>query len=319
MVNKLFTGRFRPQTLEEIILPERIRQELGDGQLKQNYLLHGTQGAGKTSLAKILAKNYPSLYINVSDESSVDVIRTKITDWCSTISVLDGKDSIKVVILDEMDGASDQFYKALRGTIEKFTENGSARFIGTCNFINKIPEPVQDRFALISFNPVSKEEEKELLVKYIKRTIGLMKALEIEISQEAAIEFVKRNFPSMRSIVSKIQSFYDKGIKKIELEDIKVLNYSFNDIFNLILTNTDPYANYVLLMGQYVSKVDDVLASLGTEFPEYIREYYSDKIDKIPHIIIEVANYQSQRVHVIDPAISMVACVMKLQIIMNSK
>lgn len=317
MVNKLFTGRFRPQTLDEIILSDRIRKELGDGQLKQNYLFSGTQGTGKTSLAKILAKNYPLLYINVSDESSVDVIRTKITDWCSTVSVLDGKDSFKVVILDEMDGASDQFYKALRGTIEKFTENGIARFIGTCNFINKIPEPVQDRFACISFNPVSKDEEKELLIKYVKRTMGLMKALKINISQEAAIEFVKRNFPSMRSIVSKTQSFYDRGIKEINLEDIKVLNYSYNDIFNLIVSNTDPYENYVLLMGQYSSKVDDVLASLATEFPEYIREYHPQKISKLPFIIIEVANYQSQRNSVIDPAISMLACVMKLQMIIN--
>jgi len=317
MLHKLFTGRFRPQTLEDIILPERIRKEIGDGSLKQNYLLYGTPGIGKTSLAKILAKDFPMLYINVSDESSVDTIRTKITDWCSTISVLDGKESVKVTILDECDGASDQFYKALRATIEKFTENGNCRFIATCNFINKVPEPIQDRFACINFNPVSKEEEKELMVKYIKRTMGLMKAVGITISQEAAVEFVKRNFPSMRSIVSKTQSFYDKGIKEIALEDIKILNYSFDDIFKLIMTNTDPYANYVLLMGQYVNKVDDVLASLGMEFPEYVREFYPEKISKLPQILVEIANYQAQRVHVIDPAISMLACIMRLQMIVN--
>lgn len=317
MVNKLFTGRFRPQTLEEIILPERIRAEIGDGQLKQNYLFSGPQGTGKTSLAKILSKNYPTLYINVSDESSVDVIRTKITDWCSTVSVLDGKESVKVVILDEMDGASDQFYKALRGTIEKFSENGIARFIGTCNFINKIPEPVQDRFSCIPFLPVSKEEEKEILVKYIKRTLGLTKALGISMEPAAAVEFVKRNFPSMRSVVSKIQSFHDKGIKEIKIDDIKVLNYSFVDIFKMIMTNTDPAENYKVLMSQYSSKVDDVLASLGSEFPEYIRENFPGKIGKMPLVLIEVANYQSQRSSVIDPCISMLACVMKLQIIMN--
>jgi len=317
MIDQLFTGKYRPKNLNEIILSDRIKQEIGDGELKQNYLFYGSFGIGKTSIAKILADNYPTLYLNISDESSVDVIRTKITDWCSTVSVLDDKNTFKVVILDEMDGASDQFYKALRGTIEKFTENGLARFIGTCNFINKIPEPVQDRFNCIPFNPVSKEEEKELLVKYIKRTMGLMKSLDIEIEKEAAIEFVKRNFPSMRAIVSKIQSFYDRGIKKINTEDIKVLNYSFNDIYNLILKNTDPEKNYKLLVGQYSSKVDDVLSSLGTEFPEYIRENHPDKINKIPMILIEVANYQAQRVHVIDPCVSMVACVMKLQIIIN--
>lgn len=317
MIEKLFTGRFRPQTLEEIVLPDRIRKELGDGVLKQNFLMTGSCGVGKTSLAKILAKQYPSMYINVSDESSVDVIRTKITDFCSTVSVLDGKDSMKVVILDEMDGASDQFYKALRGTIEKFTENNMARFIGTCNFINKVPEPVQDRFCCINFNCVSKEEEKELLIKYIKRTMGLMKSVGIAISQDAAVEFVKRNFPSMRSIVSKIQSFHDKGIKEIGVDDIKILNYSFSDVFKLIMTSTESIENYKLLMGQYASKVDDVLASLGTEFPDYIRENYPGKINKLPQIIIEIANYQSQRVTVIDPAISMVACIFKLQMIIN--
>jgi replication-associated recombination protein RarA len=318
MVNKLFTGKYRPQTLEEIILPERIRKDIGNGELKQNYLFHGIQGTGKTSLAKILSKDYPTLYINVSESTGVDSIRTTITDWCSTISVLDGKSSVKVVILDEMDGASDQWYKALRGTIEKFTENGLARFIGTCNFVNNIPDPVLDRFECISFNCASKTEEKEMLVKYIKRTMGMFKSLGITISQDAAVDFVKRNFPSMRKIVSKIQSFYDKGIKEISIEDIKTLNYSFNDIFKLIMTNTDPYENYILLMGQYVSKVDDVLASLGTELPDYIRENYNGKLNKLPMILIEVANYQSQRVHVVDPAISMLACVMKLQMIMNS-
>lgn len=146
----------------------------------------------------------------------------------------------------------------------------------------------------------------------------LMKGLNITISQEAAIEFVNRNFPSMRALVSKTQSFYDKGIKEINIEDIKVLNYNFEDVFKLIMTKTDPYENYILLMGQYVSKVDDVLASLGTEFPEYIREFYPDKISKLPQILIETANYQAQRVNVIDPAISMLACVAKLQMIINS-
>jgi DNA polymerase III delta prime subunit len=317
MLNKLFTGRFRPQTLDEIILPTRIRQEIGNGELKQNFLLEGSQGTGKTSLAKILTKNHPTLYINVSDESSVDVIRTKITDFCSTISVLDGKDSTKVVILDEFDGASEQFYKAIRATIEKFTENGGARFIATCNFINKIPDPVQDRFCVISFNSLSKEEEREVKILYVKRVMAILKSLDIQISQEAAIEFVKRNFPSMRSIVSKIQSFHDRGIKDIKVEDIKILNYSFNDIFNLILTKTDPYENYKLLMSQYSAKVDDVLASLATEFPEYLRENHPQHIAKIPMIIIDTANYQAQRTSVIDPTISMLACVYKLQMTIN--
>ncbi len=319
MINKLFTGRFRPQTLDEIILLDRIRKEIGNGELNQNYMLiSNNPGTGKTSLAKILAKDYPTLYINASDENNIETVRTKITDFCSTISVLDGKNKTKVVILDECDYLTQNAQAALRANIEKFSENGIARFIATCNYINKVSEPIQDRFCCINFAPITNEEEKELKVKYIKRIMQLMKGLDITISQEAAIEFVNRNFPSMRALVSKTQSFYDKGIKEINIEDIKVLNYNFEDVFKLIMTKTDPYENYILLMGQYVSKVDDVLASLGTEFPEYIREFYPDKISKLPQILIETANYQAQRVNVIDPAISMLACVAKLQMIINS-
>jgi len=314
---QLFTGKYRPKSLEEIILSDRIRKEIGDGQIKQNILFYGPQGSGKTSLAKILTKNLPTLYVNASDETGVDLVRTKIVDFCSSISVLDGKETIKVIFLDECDNLSDAAFKALRATIEKYSELGIARFIGTCNFINKVPQPIQDRFCCINFNPISKEEEKELTVKYIKRIMGLMKTLEITISKDAAIEFVKRNFPSMRSLVSKTQSFYDKGIKEISIEDIKVLNYNFEDVYKIIMTGSDPYANYVLLMGQYVNKVDDVMQSLGQDFVEYLREFYPAKIGKIPQILIEIAHYQAQRNLVIDSSISLLGLVFKLQTIVN--
>jgi len=101
MIQELFTERYRPKTLDQLILPSRIRKSFGNGELHQNFLLFGSPGLGKTSSAKVLAANYPTLYINVSDESSVDVIRDKITNWCSTISLMDGAERYKVVILDE--------------------------------------------------------------------------------------------------------------------------------------------------------------------------------------------------------------------------
>jgi len=317
MIQELFTEKYRPKNLEQMILPSRIRKSIADGALHQNYLFYGSPGLGKTSLAKVLAGNYPYLYINVSDESSVDVIREKITNWCSTISLLDGGEKYKVVILDEMDGASDQFYKALRATIEKFA--ATARFVGTCNYINKVPEPVQSRFTCISFDFINKEEEKEVMVEFIKRTWAILKNAGITIEKDAVIEFVKRNFPDMRSILNKVQNFIIQGVTEIKVEDVKQLNYSFRDIFELVCSpKADPSETYKFMMVNYGSKVDDVLASLGSELPEYIRENQPNLAHKIPQVVIKSAHYQSQRVTVIDPAISMVAAVYECQIIMNS-
>jgi DNA polymerase III delta prime subunit len=316
MIQELFTEKYRPKNLEQMILPDRIRKSVGNGELAQNYLFYGSPGLGKTSLAKVMASGYPFLYINVSDESSVDVIREKITNWCSTISLLDGAEKYKVVILDEMDGASDQFYKALRATIEKFA--ATARFIGTCNYINKVPEPVQSRFTCISFDFINKEEEKEVMVEFIKRTWSILKNAGISIDKEAVIEFVKRNFPDMRSILNKTQNFIIQGVKEIKVEDIKQLNYSFRDIFEMCCAAPNPNENYKFLMTNYGSKVDEVLASLGSELPDYIAENQPTKAMKIPQLVIKAAHYQSQRVTVIDPAISMVAAVYECQMILNS-
>jgi len=315
-MSQLFTERYRPKNLDQMILPSRIRTSIGQGELHQNYLFYGSPGLGKTSLAKVLAASYPYLYINVSDESSVDVIREKITNWCSTISLLDGAERFKVVILDEMDGASDQFYKALRATIEKFAS--TARFIGTCNYINKVPDPVQSRFTCINFDFMSKEEEKEVMVEFIKRSWAIFKSAGIAIEKDAVIEFVKRNFPDMRSILNKIQTFVVQGVKTIEINDVKKLNYSFRDVFELVCKPGDSSENYKFLMTNYSSKVDEVLHSLGNELPDYLRDNAPTKTSKIPQILIKVAHYQSQRIHVIDPTISMLACVFEIQMIINS-
>lgn len=315
-VQELFTEKFRPKTMDQLILPKRIRNLLGNGQLHQNLMLYGTPGTGKTSCAKILAKNYPTLYINVSDETGIDIVRDKITNWCSTISLLDNQEQTKVVILDEFDGASDAFYKALRATIEKFAN--VARFVATCNYINKVPEPMLSRFELINFDYVSKEEEQEVFIYIAKRIKSIVNIAKIEIHKDALIEFVKRNFPDMRKMMNKIQTWYISGIKSIDISEIKQLNYSFSDVFNLILDKSaDPHKNYKFLVTNYSSKVDDILASLGSEFPEYIKENHPDKIDKLPGIIIEVANHQSQRNQVIDPVITMLSCVFKLQSIIH--
>ena len=317
MANRLLTEVLRPKKLEHLILVPRVRAALGDGTLEQNYLFYSTPGTGKTSAAKVLAGNYPYIYINCSDETGVDTVRDKISKWCSTISVMDGAESLKVVILDELDGVSDQFFKALRGTIEKFAEQ--ARFIGTCNYFNKIPEPMHSRFTMINFDCLDSEEEDFLFKEQVKRAAGVLKKLNISYTQDAVEELVKRCSPDMRKLFNKIQSMQISKITELTRDSIMKTEWSFEDIFKICIGPPDAYKNYTFLINQYNSRVDDVLGALGNEFPKWLEENCSTKVHLLPGIIIEIASYQAQRVHVIDPAISMLACIYRIQTILNVK
>ena len=156
----LWEEKYRPQNLKELIVPQRIRTIFEKG-VVQSMLLYGTAGIGKTSAAKAICKQFQhnTLYLNMSETTGVDTIRETIMDFAMNQSVLHYDNPIKVVILDEMDGMSQQAYAALRATMEKCSVN--TRFIGTCNYIEKIPDPIQSRFLMIDFNFTS-EEMKEI-------------------------------------------------------------------------------------------------------------------------------------------------------------
>jgi DNA polymerase III delta prime subunit len=310
-VNQLFTEKYRPKNLEELILPDRVMSKFKDG-LVQNMLLSGSPGTGKTSCAKAIVNQFelPYLYINASTDTSVDVIRTRITDFCSTVSIMDKPGMFKVVILDEVDGVSDQFFKALRATMETFASN--SRFIATCNYINKLPDPILSRFEVIDFD-FDKEEETELTKKYIRRVYDICNGEDMSIEKSALVEFVRRNFPDLRSTLNKLQGYKTQGTKKITLEDVKKFNSVYKDVFELVFNESDPAKNYQLLVSNYANRVDDVLQSMGEEFIEYIQQEQLQSVKHIPQIIISVAKHQAQRVHVIDPVITMLSCIYEVQ------
>ena len=294
-----------------MILPPRIRSLFENKGLNHNVLLAGSPGCGKTTLAKILAKDLPHIFINVSDESSVDTIRNKINDFCSNISVLDGKSSKKVVILDEFDGASDQFYKALRGTIEKFA--GNTRFVATCNWINKVPEAIQSRFEVINFDPSNSEEEEMIKDEWRSRVNLILGKLGITIDQESLVAFEKEYFPDFRSALNRIQSWTIEGISKIDLSKVKEANWSYEDLYKMIVESKDPVKNYQIIVGQYSSKVDDVMTSLGEEFINWIIKNHPDKTKIIPAVVVLVASHQAQRIAVIDPVVSLLSLFYQIQ------
>jgi len=311
MIQALFTEKYRPKNLEDLILPDMVMNKFKDG-LTQNTLLAGSAGTGKTSTAKAIVQQFelPYLYINASTDTSVDVIRTRITDFCSTMSILDDRDKFKVVILDEVDGVSDQFFKALRATMEQFASN--SRFIATCNYINKIPDPILSRFEVVNFD-FNKTEEAELTKKYIRRVYDICGKEGMAIEKPALVEFVRRNFPDLRSTLNKLQGYKSQGTTNITVEDVKKFNSVYKDIFELIFNETNPVKNYQYLVGEYSNRVDDVLQTLGEEFIEYIQSEKPNAVKFIPQIAIVVAEHQAQRTLVIDAAITMLSCVYKLQ------
>ena len=310
MIDQLLTEKLRPKELRHMILPQRISKVFENG-LGQNILLCGSPGCGKTTLARILMAPFPNLFINVSDESSVETIRTKITDFCSTISVLDGKSSKKIVVLDEFDGASDQFYKALRGTIEKFA--GNTRFVATCNYINKVPDAIQSRFEVIDFNPVNTQEENELREEWRSRVMFILGKIGISMDAEAVSEFEKNYYPDFRSALNKIQAWMIEGVKSVDRNKVKEFGWSYEDVYKLIFSTKDPIKNYQEIVGGYQGKVDDVMSALGDEFIDWIIKNKPENAKIIPAVIVLVAEHQAQRIQVIDPMVSLLSLIFQIQ------
>src|SRR5574344_1221719 len=120
-MKELLTEKYRPKSLDEIALPQRVKDILQSG-IQSNILLYGTQGTGKTSTAKLMVKQigHSYTYINCSKETGIDTIRDKISNFCASASLMSSKNGLKVVIMDEIDGMSAQAYQALRGCIEEF-------------------------------------------------------------------------------------------------------------------------------------------------------------------------------------------------------
>lgn len=312
IIKELLTEKLRPTTFDQIILPQRIKQMFPSGEITQNILLSGTQGMGKTSLAKILAKDYPTLYLNISSERGIDVVRERITEFASTKSFMSNSEKPwKIVILDEMDGGTDLLFKALRATMEKFSFN--TRFIGTCNFLSKIPEPIQSRFSVIKFDPIDKKEEKELKNYYITRVKKVSEKLKLNWESEKLIEtFVDKNFPDLRKIFSIIQDLKNSNMEVISEEHLIKTQYQFNDIYDLILGDIDPVSNYKKIM-EYQGRSDDIFSALSKDFIEFVFENHKEYEMKVPELLYNIAEWDYKRKFLIDENLALLACIFQCQ------
>lgn len=309
----LWTEKYRPQKLEDLIVPHRIKQKLQKG-VYQNLLFYGGPGSGKTSSAKILSQGHPTLYVNCSSETGVDTVRNKISEFCSTLSLLDGERKLKVVILDEFDGVSDQYMKALRGTIEQFHK--SARFIATCNYFNKIPDNIQSRFECINFD-FSDEEEKEIMKSYLHRIYEICKIEGMQIDKSALLELVKRKFPDLRNTINVLQGYFAQGLTHIKLEDVTTFHGVFKDLFDHIYSNPTPVKNYKFILSNYSHRVDDLFKALGQDFIEYIQTEKPSDAKHLGEICYEVSKHSYESRFVIDPVITILSLIYKIQKIIS--
>lgn len=316
-IHELFTEKFRPKDLASLIAPPRIKNELSRG-LVQNLLLYGSAGTGKTSTLFILAKPYTNLYINASQERGIDTLREKIGKFCATISLEGGKEKLKCIILDEIDGATPEFFNAFKASMERYSN--IARFIASCNYIQKVPEAIQSRFNCISYDAINNEEEIYLIEEYKKRVALILKAAKITYTEEILDRFVRNQFPDMRSLMNKLQSFYLQGITELNPKNFNI-NFDFEDLYKLCLTNNKDkaYENYKFIVGEYASRIDEAVAAINGDFIEYIKQYAPEKLNKVPLIIIAAAEHQQQLNFVIDKMITLLSLVYKIQMIIDNE
>lgn len=315
-IKKLFTEIFRPTDLKNVILPSRIYSDLSNG-LIQNTFLYGPAGSGKTTIARILTQGYDCLKLNGSSENGIDIIRNKVVNFSSTISLSDGIDKMKVIYIDEADGLTDAAWDALRETIERYAEN--TRFICTCNKIEKIPVPIKSRFKCIPVYPINKEEEDVIFDAYITYVGKILNGIHITYTDEVLNQFIHSYFPDMRSILNTIQTLYIQQATTLDRNSL-IKTFDCNDLFNIILTeNSNPVENYKFIMENYSTVPDDAMLEISKNFIEYLRHNYDQYNNKIPLLIIAIAEYINQLKDAIDKVIVLLACVYKLQLILFSK
>ena len=246
----LWVEEYRPQTIDDCILPASLKtlfQSFIDKGEISNMLFSGTPGVGKTTVAKALCEqmNCDWIMINGSEEGGIDVLRNKIKNFASTVSLSGGK---KVVILDEADYLNPQSTQpALRGFVEEFHKN--CRFILTCNFKNRIIEPLHSRFSNIEFR-ISPKEKGKLATKLFERATYILSEQKIEYEEAVVAELIKKHFPDFRKLINELQRYsvagtIDAGVLvNLSDENLKSLTShlkakEFGDMRKWVVNNLD--------------------------------------------------------------------------------
>lgn len=298
----VWATKWRPNTVKECVLPEATR-DLVEGLLTKGELPHmmffGPPGCGKTTLAKALASELDCdlMFINASMEAGIDMLRTKIQSFASSVSLSDT--GPKIVVLDEMDGSSPTFQAGLKGFLEAFGAN--CRFIFTANHKQKIIDPLHSRCTLVDFK-ITAKDKVSIMTKIMGRCSYILEQEQITYDKKVLAELIKRNFPDFRKTLNELQRYsvsgtIDSGILIDMSEDnFKALfdamrSKKFNDVQKWVRKNDSDISLYRQLYDQSLNILDE---------------------KSVPQMILILADYQYKAAFVADPEINTLACLIEI-------
>jgi len=299
----LWVEKYRPQTVADTVLPQSLKnnlQSIVDKGEMPNMLFSGTAGLGKTTAAVAMCKqlNLDYIIINASKSGNIDTLRTTLQQFASTVSLQGG---YKVIILDEADYLNAQSTQpALRGFIEEFSNN--CRFILTCNFKNRIIEPLHSRCAVFEFN-TSKKDLQPLCADMMKRITTILNDEGVGYDQLAIVDLIMKYAPDWRRVLNELQRYSIAG--HIDSSVVQSKADGFNDLFTF-LKNKD-----FKKMRQWVSN------NIDTDASSIFRGIYDlmhDKIapQSIPQVVLILADYQYKNAFVADHELNVVACMTEI-------
>jgi len=317
-----FTEMFSPKSLEHFVLPKRIKDEFPNGELISSKLLFGSAGCGKSSLAKFIGKQYSFYYVNSSLDTSKSLLEdgSDIYKFCSEFS-FDGKK--KVVMFDEIDGVSQQFFSALKGFMDTFGK--SVKFLATTNNIDSIPEPILSRFGGgIDYASKSSEEEKERFIGYRNRLYKIIKYIGMDIDKVNLEEFSRRYFPDFRYPLKTIQRLKTSGIVNINEEVLSKKSFEHSDLYSLILETSklsETSRNSTKNIHTFVTALSNpsyVIKNMDVDSLDFLDKNDPSKVVNYANIIIIIARYNDMLNNRVDAMICLKALVFQLVKVLKS-
>jgi DNA polymerase III delta prime subunit len=302
----LWVEKYRPHKIEDCVLPDRIKKAFQEyvnkGEIP-NLLLSGPAGCGKTTAAMAMCDeigcNY--LFINSSEERGIDVLRTKVVGYASTVSLTGGR---KVIILDEADGLTPDTQDALRGVIEKFA--GNCSFIFTCNFKAKIKDAIHSRCSVVDFT--LKSSEKPLMAsKMFKRVNEILKIEGVEYDKQVLVKIVEKYFPDYRRLLNELQRHAVSG--NIDVGVISQLD-GVKSLSELIKSLKDK--DFGAMRKWVVMNSDIDPSRIYRTVYDGLNEYL--KPESVPAAVVTLAKYQYQAAFVADQELNLVACLTEIMV-----